>query len=124
MPYNERLAERIRALLAKHPGITERKMFGGIAFMIDGKMCVGIVGDDLMVRTGAERYADALARPNARPMDFTGRVSRGMVYVSPAGVTRGPALERWIDMGLAAAAEATPSRRRRPQSIRRSARKP
>ena len=124
MPYNERLAERIRAVLAKHAGITERKMFGGIAFMIDGKMCVGIVGDDLMVRTGAERYADALARPNARPMDFTGRVSRGMVYVSPAGVTRGPALERWIDMGLAAAAEATPSKPRRPQSIRRSARKP
>ena len=111
--YDERLAERIRAALAGHPGISERKMFGGLAFLLDGKMCVGVINDDLVVRAGAERNAEALRSPHARPMDFTGRPSKGMVYVSPAGVTRGASLRRWIDMGLAVADAATPSKQRR-----------
>lgn len=113
MAYNERLAERIRTILAERGGISERKMFGGLAFLLDGKMCVGVLNDDLLVRSGAERYAEALSNANARPMDFTGRPSKGMVYVSPAGVSRGPALRRWVEMGLAAANSATPSRQRK-----------
>lgn len=112
MPYNERLAERVRVALAGQPDVAERKMFGGLAFMVGGKMCAGIVGDDLMVRTGAERYEAALRRPHARPMDFTGRVSRGMVYVGPAGTARSDSLRRWLDLALTAAAEAEPSKSR------------
>ncbi|MBI5285494.1 MAG: TfoX/Sxy family protein [Chloroflexi bacterium] len=86
-------------------------MFGGLAFMLDGKMRVRVMTHELVVRVGAEHYLDALKSPHARPMDFTGRPMRGMVYVSPAGVTRGAALRRWVDAGLAAASEA-PARAR------------
>ena len=92
MAYNERLAERVRQTLADRAGISERKMFGGIAFLLDGKMCVGVLNDELMVRSGTERYAEALKKTHARPMDFTGRVMTGMVYVSPTGVSRGASL--------------------------------
>jgi len=125
MAYDERLAARVRAALAGERGISERKMFGGLAFLLDGKMCVGVLGDDLIVRSGVERYADELKRSHARPFDFTGRPSRGMLYVSPAGVARGPSLRRWIDVGLAGARDATPSRpgkRRPPGGERRTGR--
>lgn len=113
MAFNERLAERVRAALDGRTGISERKMFGGLAFLLDGKMCVGILGDDLIVRSGAERYAESLKRPHARPMDFTGRSMTGMVYVAPAGLARGAALERWVELGVEAAHAATPSKRRK-----------
>jgi hypothetical protein len=83
-------------------------------------MCAGIIGDDLMVRTGAERYAEALRRPHARPMDFTGRVSRAMVYVAPPGTARADSLRRWLDLALAATAEASPSKPRRPRQPKRA----
>lgn len=111
MPYDERLAERVRAALARHKHVSERKMFGGLAFLVDGKMCVGVLNDELVVRVGPGRNDDALAKPHARPMDFTGRQMRGMIYVAPAGIARGAALERWIEAGLAGAREAKPSRR-------------
>lgn len=113
MAYNERLAERVRAALAAHRGISERRMFGGLAFLLDGKMCVGVLGDELVVRSGAARYAESLKRPHARPMDFTGRSMTGMLYVAPAGVSRGASLQRWVELGLEAAAAATPSKRRK-----------
>lgn len=116
MAYNERLAERVRAVLASQAGISERKMFGGLAFLLDGKMCVGVLNDELVVRSGAERFAEALKNTHARPMDFTGRAMTGMVYVSSAGVTRGPVLRRWIEMAIDAASAATPSRRRKPKT--------
>ena len=64
----------------------EERMFGGLAFMLNGHMCCGIVGDDLVVRTGLDRFEAALFRPHPRPMDFTGRPMRGFVYVSPPGL--------------------------------------
>ena len=70
-------------------------------------MCIGVVKNDLMVRTGIERYDEALKRKGARPMDFTGRVSKGMVYVGPEGVAGAAALRRWVEIGLAGAREAT-----------------
>jgi TfoX/Sxy family transcriptional regulator of competence genes len=111
--YDERLADRVRAALADQPGISERKMFGGIAFLLDGKMCVGVLNDELVVRSGKERFDATLKEKHTRPMDFTGRVSTGMVYVSSAGVTRGAALQRWVDIGLAGARTAPSSARRR-----------
>ena len=101
MAYNEQLAERIRKHLAATRGVSERKMFGGIAFMHRGNMVCGIVRDDLMVRVGADAYDDALTKPHTRPMDFNGRPMRGMVYVEPASTARAPSLRAWIDCGLA-----------------------
>jgi TfoX/Sxy family transcriptional regulator of competence genes len=85
MPYDEDLANRLRELLADEDGVTERKMFGGLAFMLSGNMACGVVGDRVMLRLGKEAAAVALDEPHVSPMDFTGRPSAGMVYLEPAG---------------------------------------
>ena len=104
MAYDERLAERVRNMLAVRPGYSERKMFGGLCFMLNGHMCCGIVGDELMVRLAPDQYEDALARPYARPMDFTGRPMRGMVYVGTGGIAGDAALAEWVERGAGFAA--------------------
>jgi TfoX/Sxy family transcriptional regulator of competence genes len=96
MAYDERLVERLRDVLAKRRNVTEKKMFGGVAFLLDGKMFVGVNDGDLMVRVGPDDYERALARPHARPMDFTGRPLTGYVYVGAAGY-RGAGLARWAN---------------------------
>jgi TfoX/Sxy family transcriptional regulator of competence genes len=98
--YDEQLAQRVREVLAPHPEVAERKMFGGLAFMLRGNMCCGIVDDELMVRVGPEGHADAIDQPHAREMDFTGKPSKGMVYVARAGVTTKKALASWVDKGV------------------------
>ena len=95
MAYDERPAERVREVLLGEPGFGERKMFGGLAFMLDGHMCCGIVGGELMLRLGAEGADRALERAHVRPKDFTGRPMTGMVFVAPEGL-RGGALRRWV----------------------------
>jgi TfoX/Sxy family transcriptional regulator of competence genes len=100
MPYSETLAQRIRTVLADQPGRWERKMFGGVAFMLNGNMCCGVIKDDLMVRVGPGRHEEALALPHARPMDFTHRPMKGMVYVDPVGVVADAALAEWVQRGL------------------------
>lgn len=100
MAYGETLAGRIRGLLPQREPVTERKMFGGLAFMLNGNMLCGIVGGDLMVRVGPQAYDDALARPHARPMDFTGRAMKGMVYVGPQGCSDEGSLRSWVELGL------------------------
>lgn len=100
MAYDEGLAERLRDILNEQPGVTEKKMFGGLAFLCQGHMFCGIVGDDLMVRVGAERYEQALLEPYTRAMDFTGRPMKGYVYVEPAGFEADEALETWTNQGL------------------------
>ncbi len=99
MPYDEKLADRIRAIVGDTPGVTERKMFGGIAFMHRGNMFCGIVREDLMARVGPEAYEDALSQPHARPMDFTGRPMKGMVYVEAPGI-KGQELKAWVNRTL------------------------
>ena len=96
MAYDEGFAERIRSVIDDAPGVTEKKMFGGVAFLLHGKMFVGIVKDDLMVRVGPEAHAQSLEAPHVRPMDFAGRPMAGYVYVAPAGVSEDAALERWV----------------------------
>ncbi len=98
--YDEGLAERVRTVLGPEPGVTERRMFGGLCFLLDGNMCAGVVGDDLMARTGHDGFADALARPHAREMDFTGRPSRSMVFVDAEGVAEDDDLARWVALGV------------------------
>ncbi len=85
MAYDEGIAKRIRNALAKHGEVTEKKMFGGIAFMFQGHMCCGVIGERLMVRVGPDQYEEMLSRPHVKKMDFTGRPMKGFVYVEPAG---------------------------------------
>jgi TfoX/Sxy family transcriptional regulator of competence genes len=96
MAYDEGVAQRLREALADESGLTERKMFGGIAFMLRGNMCCGVVGGELMLRVGPDGYDDALSRPHARAMDFTGRPMRGMVYVACEGFESDEDLEAWL----------------------------
>lgn len=99
MAYDDELAERIRRAVGPRDDITEKKMFGGLAFLLDGKMFCGIVKDELMVRVGPERYEEALARPHARPMDFTGRPMNGYVFVGPPGCRTEKAVAAWVEKG-------------------------
>ena len=101
MAYDEALADRIRDVLAGHDGVREQKMFGGIAFMVDGHMTVGVVNDELMARVGADGEDDALAKSHARAMDFTGRPMTGFVLVSAAGVAAEDDVRAWVDGALA-----------------------
>jgi TfoX/Sxy family transcriptional regulator of competence genes len=100
MPFDETLAKRVRAVLRGTDSLIERKMFGGLAFMVHGHMCCGIVGKDLVVRTGPDEYQAALAQPHARPMNFTGRAMRGFVFVDPLGCGSTPQLKAWVQRGL------------------------
>ena len=108
MAYSEALAARVRAALAEQGGVSERRMFGGLCIMVHGNMALGVIGEELVVRVGPDAYADALAHPDARPMDFTGKQLKGLVYVSAAGVASDDALADWIFRGLAFVTELPP----------------
>lgn len=100
MPYDEALAARVRQVLGRRRGVGEKKMFGGLAFLLNGNMCCGVSDDRLMVRVGPDAYDEALSRPHAREMDFTGRPLRGFVYVEPRGVKSDAALAGWVEDGV------------------------
>jgi TfoX/Sxy family transcriptional regulator of competence genes len=100
MPYDETLAARIRDILGERSDITERKMFGGVAFLCQGRMCCGVAGSDLIVRVVESAMPRALARQHVRPMDLTGRPLRGFVFVSLSGCRTNQALTKWVDEGL------------------------
>jgi TfoX/Sxy family transcriptional regulator of competence genes len=99
--YDEALAERVREVLAERVDVTERRMFGGLAFLVGGHMACGIADRDLMVRVGKEGYDDALSQPHAREMDFTGRPMTTMVYVDPQGTADDAALRAWVERAVA-----------------------
>jgi TfoX/Sxy family transcriptional regulator of competence genes len=99
MAYDKTLADRVRAVLAKQRGVLEREMFGGIAFLLEGKMFCGIVQRELMVRVGPAHYEKALAEPGARPMDFTGRPMLGYVFVQAKGLLSERSLRGWVERG-------------------------
>ncbi len=101
MPYDEFLADRIRkGLDEKHVSYQEKNMMGGLCFMVDDKMCVGVVKNTLMARIGSEIYEEALIKTGAREMDFTGRPMKGFVFVDPEGIDMDEDLEAWIDLCL------------------------
>jgi TfoX/Sxy family transcriptional regulator of competence genes len=106
--YDEGTAQRVRECLEGEAGIAEKKMFGGLAFLLHGNMCVGVIGDALMVRVGKENYREALTLPHAREMDFTGRPLTGFVHVEPEGFEDDVDLERWIARGVAFAGTLPP----------------
>jgi len=101
MAYNERLAERIRKALGRRRNITEKKMFGGLSFLQNGKMLCGVMKDLLVVRIGPEEAAELLKKPrikpHVRPMDFTGRPMKGFLYVEPGGCKSAAQLAAWMD---------------------------
>ena len=100
MACDEGHAERLRDLFADRLVITEKKMFGGLAFMYRGHMHMGIIGDALFARVGPTEYADVLKRPHVREMDFTGKPMKGYVYVDPAGFESDTDLSKWIGLCL------------------------
>ena len=101
MAFDETLADRIRRAMGPRADVTEKKMFGGLAFILDGRMFCGIAQDDLMVRVGRERYEAALEEAHVRPMDFTGRPMNGYVFVGPCGTRTEKAIKRWVEQGAA-----------------------
>jgi TfoX/Sxy family transcriptional regulator of competence genes len=107
MAYDERLAERIRSALPDSPDVTERKMFGGIAFMVGGNMACGVTGDDVLARVGPDAGEDALDEPHVHPMEMGGRRMKGYVRVASDGVADDEALQAWVDR-CAAFAESLP----------------
>lgn len=100
MAYNEKLAERIRAVLSSNKKVEEKKMMGGLTFMVNDKMCVGILKDELMVRIDPEMQESALKRKGSRIMDFTGRPMKGYLMVNETGMGTKKDLESWIDLAL------------------------
>lgn len=117
MAYDEHLANRIRRALGDRDDLSERQMFGGLAFLCRGRMCCGIVGADLMVRVPVEEFDAVMRRPHARPMDFTGKPLRGFAYVSPPGFRTAAALRTWLALGQRVAeAKAAEVRPRRPRA--------
>jgi hypothetical protein len=108
MAYDEKLAERIRLMLANLDGVQEMKMFGGIGFLLRGNMCCGVNGADLVIRLSHKDAADLLADPNVRPMDITGRPMKGWLYVSPAEVRTTRQLGGWVDCAVAFALSLPP----------------
>lgn len=96
MAYDEGVAQRLREALEPVPNVVERKMFGGIAFMVDGHMTCGINDESLMARIGPQNYTEALEKAHVRQMDFTGRPLRGYVYVDPPGFETDEDLAAWV----------------------------
>ena len=107
MAYDEQLAARVRTLLANRADVSERKMFGGLTFMIGGNMCCGVNENELIARLDPDREDEALTRPHARPMDFTGRPMRGFITVRPDGLDGGH-LNRWVQEAVARAESLPP----------------
>ena len=119
MTYGENLANRVRKLLPSDLKVEEKKMMGALTFMVNGKMCVCVLKDDLMARVDPEVYEDALARKGCRVMDYTGRPMKGFVFVGPEGTRSGKSLSSWIALALEFNKRAVPSKRRnRPSVVR------
>jgi TfoX/Sxy family transcriptional regulator of competence genes len=98
--YDKALASRVRAALAARSDVEEKKMFGGLSFMVAGQMCCSVLKDELVVRVGADGFDAALAQPHSRPFDFTGRPSTGMVYVAGTGLGSDKTLNDWVKRGV------------------------
>ncbi|MGI9556827.1 MAG: TfoX/Sxy family protein [Solirubrobacterales bacterium] len=108
MAYNEALADRVRDALSGREELTERKMFGGIAFMLGGNMACGVNDDDLMLRLDADEAERALGEQHTRPMDFTGKPMKGFLYVSAEGTNGDEELASWVELAADHAASLPP----------------
>lgn len=100
MAYDEGLAARIREHIGDHPTVVEKKMFGGVAYMFQGNMAVGVHKDSLMVRLGPDDHDKAMEEPGVSEFDLTGRSMRGWIVVDAEAITDEPTLGAWIDRGM------------------------
>jgi TfoX/Sxy family transcriptional regulator of competence genes len=100
LAHDEVLAARVRVVFSRKKGIVEKKMFGGVCFMVNGHMCCGITGKDLVLRLGEEGAAAALEEPHTREMDFTGRVMKSMVFVHANGTKSDEELRSWVKRAI------------------------
>lgn len=101
MAYDEGLAQRVRDAMPPGVACEEKKMFGGLCFLVRGSMALGIVKNELMVRVGPDGHEASLAMPHVREMDFTGRPMKGMIYVAPEGLAAASDMEHWVNQALA-----------------------
>jgi hypothetical protein len=108
MAYDEGLAIRVREVLGERPGLAEKQMFGGLAFLLGGNMACGVRGDDLIVRVAADTAETARGEPGVRPFDLTGRPMKGWLLVDANGYAQDEDLRRWVDRGLAYATSLPP----------------
>lgn len=112
MAYNKRLADRIREMLVDLPQVEEKEMMGGVAFMVNDKMCVGVIKDEMMARIDPDVYDDALEKAGCRPMDFTKKPMKGWVFIGPEGLNRKSEMEYWLQLALAFNQKANASKRK------------
>lgn len=119
MAYDEILANRIRRVVDGKKGVSEQKMFGGLAFLHNGHMACGVAKEELMVRVGPDAYEEALALPHAREMDFTGRPMKGMIYVEFEGYRTDHGLEGWVERGLDFTGSLPPKKPKKKQAARK-----
>src|SRR5215471_4085172 len=108
MAYDVHLADRIRSILQSAGEFSEKKMFGGLAFLVNGHMCCGVLKTDLVLRLTPEEAAASLRQPNARPMDFTGKPMKSMIYVSAMGTDSDQALATWVESAVKLARSVPP----------------
>lgn len=101
MAYDEGLAQRVRELISEQPGYEEKKMFGGIGFLLRGNMACGVIREDLIIRVGADAYTDSLLKPHVELFDITGRAMTGWVIVKEPGYREDQTLENWVQQGVA-----------------------
>ncbi len=113
MAYDEKLADRIREALSHLYKVEEKKMFGGLCFMVDDKMCVGVEKNRMMVRLDPQKYDEVLEKEGCTPMDFSGKVMKGFVFVSDDALTTNKDLEYWMNLALDYNKFATPSKKRK-----------
>lgn len=100
MAYDEALAQRLREALKGQKGVVEKKMFGGVGFILRGNMLVGVIKNDMVVRVSPEDNGQFLKRPHARQFDFSGKPMVGWIYVEPAGIKSQAELKKWVQIGL------------------------
>lgn len=100
MAYNESVAARVYNVLNAQAEIVEKKMFGGVGYMVQGNMACGVNGEDLIIRVGPDAYEAALNQPHTRPFDMTGRPMRGWIVVEPAGYALADDMRAWVEQGL------------------------
>ena len=124
MAYDPRLADRVRSILKRHGGFSECEMFGGVAFMIDGHMCCGVMKTDLVLRFAPDTVTAALRRPHTRPMTFTGKPMKSMIFVDAHGADSDEALHDWVESAFAFVRTLPPKKRsgRSPSSSSQSTR--
>jgi hypothetical protein len=114
MAYDAHLADRIRSILYGIAEFSEKKMFGGLTFMVKGQMCCGVLKNDLVLRLTPVHSGQALRRPHTRPMDFTGKPMKSMIYVSPFGTDSDQALAAWVQLAVRLA-QTAPGKESRPK---------